>query len=87
MSKTIYLVSADYGGMENYFEAAFVNESDRNEMTLALAEEIEHANFNKGIEVWTYLSDEEAIRNALTYARRWEYSQGTVSTWEVELYG
>ena len=86
MPKTIYMLFADYGGVENLFEAAFENESDRNEMALSVAEEIEYANFNQSIGVWTYLADEEAIRIALTYARRWEYS-GNVFTWEVPLYG
>lgn len=86
MPKTIYMLFADYGGVENLFEVAFENESDRNEMALSVAEEIEYANFNQSIGVWTYLADEEAIRIALTYARRWEYS-GNVSTWEVPLYG
>ena len=86
MPKTIYMLFADYGGVDNLFEVAFENESDRNEMALSIAEEIEYANFNQSIGVWTYLTDEEAIRTALTYARRWEYS-GNVSTWEVPLYG
>ncbi len=92
MPKTIYMVSADYGGMENWFEAAFVNESDRNEIALAVAEEVEHANFNLNVAAWigSYPPgprvEETAIHHALQMAKRWEHAKDLIATWEVPLY-
>ena len=90
-SKTIYMVAADYGGMDNYVEAAFVNEDDRNEVALAFAEELEHANFNRNVEAWMNayppgpLVWQTAVDYALREAQDWYYAQ-LVITWEVELY-
>ena len=90
-SKTIYMVAADYGGMNNYAEAAFVNEADRNEIALAFAEELEHANFNLNVEAWMSayppgpLVWQTAVDHALNEAKDWFYAQH-VTTWEVELY-
>lgn len=90
-SKTIYMVAADYGGMDNYVEAAFANEDDRNEIALAFAEELEHANFNRNVEAWMNayppgpLVWQTAVDHALREAQDWYYAQ-LVITWEVELY-
>ena len=90
-SKTIYMVAADYGGMDNYVEAAFTNEDDRNEVALAFAEELEHANFNRNVEAWMNayppgpLVWQTAVDHALREAQDWYYAQ-LVITWEVELY-
>ena len=90
-SKTIYMVAADYGGMDNYVEAAFVNEADRNEIALAFAEELEHANFNRNVEAWMNayppgpLVWQTAVDSALHEAKDWFYAQH-VATWEVNLY-
>ena len=90
-SKTIYTVAVDYGGLENYVEAAFLNEDDRNEIALAFAEELEHANFNLNVAAWmdAYppgpLVWQTAVDYALKEAKDWFYAQH-VTTWEVELY-
>ena len=90
-SKTIYTVAVDYGGLENYVEAAFLNEDDRNEIALAFAEELEHANFNRNVEAWMNAYPPEplvwqtAVDYALKEAKDWYYAQN-VTTWEVELY-
>ena len=90
-SKTIYMVAADYGGMDNYVEAAFANEDDRNEIALAFAEELEHANFNRNVEAWMNayppgpLVWQTAVDHALREAQDWYYAQ-LVITWEVKLY-
>lgn len=90
-SKTIYMVAVDYGGMNNYVEAAFVDEADRNEIALAFAEELEHANFNHNVEAWMSayppgpLVWQTAVDYALKEAKDWFYAQH-VTTWEVELY-
>lgn len=91
MPETIYMLSADYGGLENWYEAAFMNESDRNEIALAIAEEVEHANFNQHVAAFMNSDVEEyqAIQFALTISRNqsgWSYANELVFTWEVELY-
>ena len=89
MPKTIYMVSADYGGMENWFEAAFVNESDRNEIALAVAEEVEHANFNLNVAAWleSGYTEDLAIRSAIKESNyEGGYAAMAVATWEVPLY-
>lgn len=91
MPKTIYMLSADYGGLENWYEAAFMNESDRNEIALAIAEEVEHANFNQHVAAFMNSDVEEyqAIQFALTISRNqsgWSYANELVLTWEVPLY-
>ena len=89
MPKTIYLVSADYGGMENWFEAAFTDEVTRNEIALEVAQEIEHANFNLNVAAWitSGYSVERAIQIALRESKyEGGYSSDSVATWEVPLY-
>ena len=91
MPETIYMLSADYGGLENWYEAAFMNESDRNEIALAIAEEVEHANFNQHVAAFMNSDVEEyqAIQFALTISRNqsgWSYANELVLTWEVPLY-
>lgn len=90
MPKTIYMLSADYGGLENWYEAAFMNESDRNELALAFAEELSTANFNLDIEAWhnqidNGLTEEMALRFAIQENKDW-YENPYVCTWEVPLY-
>lgn len=90
-SKTIYMLYVDYGGAENWIECAFENESDRNEIALAFAEELEHANFNLNIASWldSYPPTRKGIETAIAYAVReaqgWFYAQH-IGTWEVPLY-
>lgn len=90
-NKTIYMLSVDYGGMENFCEMAFVDEGLRNELALAFAEELEHANFNRNVEGWlgafppTRKGIESAIAYAVREAQDWFYAQHVV-TWEVPLY-
>lgn len=97
-SKTIYMITADYGGMENFFEAAFTNENDRNEIALAVAEEIEHANFNLNVAAWMNTLKENAqnytgvipmelaVGYALQPTQKWEAANELVITWEVNLF-
>ena len=90
MPKTIYMLSADYGGLENWYEAAFMNESDRNELALAFAEELSTANFNLDIEAWynqigNGLTEEMALQFAVQENKDW-YENPYVCTWEVPLY-
>ena len=92
MPKTIYMVSADYGGMENWFEAGFVDEATRNEIALAIAEEVEHANFNLNVAAWIssyppgLRVEETAIHYALQEAKDWGHARELIATWEVPLY-
>ena len=69
MAKTIYMLTCDYGGMDNFYEAAFVDESERNELALAFAEELEHANFNRNIEGWlnSFPPTRKGIESAIGY--------------------
>ena len=91
MAKTIYMLAVDYGGIDNFYEAAFVDESERNELALAFAEELEHANFNRNIDAWMSayppapLVWQTAVNHALKAAQDWFYAQH-VTTWEVPLY-
>ncbi len=91
MAKTIYMLTCDYGGLDNFYDAAFVDESERNEIALAFAEELEHANFNRNVEAWISayppgpLVWQTAVDYALKEAKDWFYAQH-VTTWEVELY-
>ena len=90
-SKTIYTVGVDYGGVDNYVEIAFVNETDRNEMALAFAEEVEWCNFNLNVAAWISayppgpLVWQTAVDYALKESKDWYYAQNVI-TWEVELY-
>ena len=91
MAKTIYMVAADYGGFENWYEAAFIDEGRRNEIALAIAEEVEHANFNLNVAAWmdSGMAEESAVEYALTCAKAengWSYANEIVITWEVSLY-
>lgn len=90
-SKTIYMLSVDYGGTDNFVEMAFVDEATRNELALAFAEELEHANFNLNVAAWlnSYPPTRRGIETAINYAVReaqdWFYAEH-VTTWEVMLY-
>lgn len=91
-NKIIYMLSANYGGMENWFEGAFENESDRNEIALAMAEEVECANFNLNLAAYLNceLPYEMAIEFAMACSKNengWSYANELITTWEVPLYG
>lgn len=85
-NNTVYMVAVDIGGMENFYEAGFMNEASRNEIALSLAEEMEYGNFLLNIAAWMNngIEEEKAIKLALRRAREWYYSD--MSTWEVEVY-
>ena len=87
--KTIYMLSADYGGWENWYEVAFENESDRNEIALSIAEEIEWCNFNLNLAIYLEvgMSEHDAWEYALHKREPWECANCAIGTWEVELYG
>lgn len=87
--KTIYMLSADYGGGENWYEVAFENESDRNEIALSIAEEIEWCNFNLNLVAYLEagMSEYDAWEYALHKREPWECANCAIGTWEVELYG
>lgn len=74
-SKTIYMLSADYGGWENWYEVAFEDESDRNEIALSVAEEIEWCNFNLNLVAY--------LEAGMSEYDAWEYANRAISTWEV----
>ena len=88
-SKTIYMVAADYGGMDNYVEAAFINEDDRNEIALAIAEEVEWCNFNLNVAAWMNMGMREgiAVKTAIRQSLNWSRANPAIGTWEVTLYG
>lgn len=86
-NNTVYMVAADIGGVENFYEAGFKNEASRNEIALSLAEEIEYGNFLLNVAAWMDggASEENAIKYALERANNWYYSDNIVA-WEVEIY-
>lgn len=92
MAKMVYMLTCDYGGLDNFYEAAFVDESERNEIALAIAEEVEWCNFNLNVAAWidSYPPgprvEETAIHYALRMAQRWEHAKDLIATWEVPLY-
>lgn len=88
MTKTIYMLTCDYGGTDNFYDAAFVDESERNEIALAIAEEVEWCNFNLNIVAWMNMgmSEEVAIQYALRQSLDWSRSNPAIGTWEVNLY-
>lgn len=88
-NNTIYMLFADYGGLENWYEAAFENENDRNEIALSVAEEIEWCNFNLNLVAYLEagMSEHDAWEYALNKIELWGYANCAISTWEVELYG
>ena len=87
-NKIIYMLSADYGGLENWYEAAFENESDRNEIALSIAEEIEWCNFNLNLAAYLEvgMSEYDAWEYAKNKREPWEYANRVICTWEVNLY-
>lgn len=89
MTKTIYMLTCDYGGLDNFYEAAFVDESERNEIALAIAEEVEWCNFNLNVAAWMNMgmSKEEAIKYAIRQSLDWSRANPAIGTWEVTLYG
>lgn len=88
-SKTIYMLAVDMG--DDIEEYAFLDEGIRNELALAFAEEVEHANFNLNVAGWlnSYPPTRKGIETAVNYAIReaqdWFYAEH-VTTWEVPLY-
>ena len=89
MAKTIYMLTGDYGGMDNFYEAVFVDESERNEIALAIAEEVEWCNFNLNIASWMNMSmsKEEAIKYAIRQSQDWARANPSIGTWDIPLYG
>ena len=90
MAKTIYMLTCDYGGMDNFYEAAFVDESERNEIALAIAEEMEWCNFNLNVASWMNMVDmreDVAVKIAIRQSLDWSRANPAIGTWEVTLYG
>ena len=89
MAKTIYMLTGDYGGMDNFYEAAFVDESERNEIALAIAEEMEWCNFNLNVAAWRSMGMREgvAVKTAIRQSLDWSRANPAIGTWEVTLYG
>lgn len=89
-AKTIYMLTVLYGD-EDVEEYAFIDEGIRNELALAFAEELEHANFNLNIAAWMicYPPTNKGIKTAIEYAVReaqgWRCGE-QVFTSEVSLY-
>lgn len=90
MTKTIYMLTCDYGGMDNFYEAAFIDESERNEIALAIAEEMEWCNFNLNVASWMNMVDmceDVAVKIAIRQSLDWSRANPAIGTWEVTLYG
>ncbi len=88
MAKTIYMLTCDYGGTENFYDAAFEDESKRNEIALAIAEEVEWCNFNLNIIAWMNMGmpQEEVVKYAVRQSKDWSRANPAIGTWEVTLY-
>lgn len=83
--RTIYCLSVDYGA--DMFDLCFADETTRNEMALAYAQEIELANFNLNVAAWMGRVDEEtAIRWALEMHEPWEHAHANICNWEATFY-
>ena len=89
MAKTIYMLTGDYGGLDNFYEAAFVDESERNEIALAIAEEMEWCNFNLNVAAWMSMGMREgvAVKTAISQSLDWSRANPAIGIWEVTLYG
>ena len=89
MAKTIYMLTCDYGGTENFYDAAFVDESERNEIALAIAEEVEWCNFNLNVASWMSMGMREgvAVKTAIRQSLDWSLANPAIGTWEVALFG
>ena len=89
MAKTIYMLTCDYGGLDNFYEAAFVDESERNEIALAIAEEVEWCNFNLNVAAWMNMGmpKEEAIKYAIRQSKDWSHANPSIGTWDIPLFG
>ena len=89
MAKTIYMLTCDYGGLDNFYDAAFVDESERNEIALAIAEEVEWCNFNLNVASWMIMGMREdvAVKTAIHQSLDWSRANPAIGTWEVNLYG
>ena len=89
MAKTIYVLTCDYGGLDNFYDAAFVDESERNEIALAIAEEVEWCNFNLNVACWMNMGMREgvAVKTAIHQSLDWSRANPAIGTWEVTLYG
>lgn len=82
--RIIYCLSVDYGA--DMFDLCFADETIRNEMALAYAQEIELANFNLNVAAWMGQVDEEtAIRWSLA-AEPWSYAHANICNWEAVFY-
>jgi hypothetical protein len=83
------MLTGDYGGMDNFYEAAFVDESERNEIALAIAEEMEWCNFNLNVAAWMSMGMREgvAVKTAIRQSLDWSRANPAIGTWEVTLYG
>ena len=89
MAKTIYMLTCDYGGLDNFYDAAFVDESERNEIALAIAEEMEWCNFNLNVAAWMNMGmpKEEAIKYAICQPKDWSRVNPVIGTWDISLFG
>ena len=88
MTKTIYMLTCDYGGLDNFYEAAFVDESERNEIALAIAEEVEWCNFNLNVASWMNMGMREgvAVKTAIRQSLDWSRANPAIGTWDTKLY-
>lgn len=86
---TAYLLTCDYGGTENFYDVAFTSEIERNEIALAIAEEVEWCNFNLNVAAWMNMgmSKEEAIKYAIRQSQDWARANPSIGTWDIPLYG
>lgn len=85
MTKTIYMLTCDYGGMDNFYDVAFTSEIERNEIALAIAEEVEWCNFNRNVAAW--MPKEEAIKYAIRQSKDWSHANLSIGTWDIPLFG
>lgn len=88
MAKTIYMLTCDYGGLDNFYEAAFIDESERNEIALAIAEEVEWCNFNLNVASWMNMGMREgvAVKTAIRQSLDWSRANPAIGTWDTKLY-
>ena len=86
---TAYLLTCDYGGTENIYDVAFTSEIERNEIALAIAEEMEWCNFNLNVAAWMSVGMREgvAVKTAIRQSLDWSRANPAIGTWDVTLYG
>ena len=87
IKNTAYLLTCDYGGTENFYDVAFTSEAERNEIALAIAEEVEWCNFNLNVISWINMGMREgmAVKTAICQSD-WSHANAAIGTWEVTLY-